>query len=40
MGRREKNLIRLPALIAGTATIPLVYALGKRTVGKVPSGSS
>ena len=30
----DPNLIRLPALIAGTATIPLVYALGKRTVGQ------
>jgi hypothetical protein len=29
------DLIRLPSLIAGTATIPLVYALGARTVGRV-----
>ena len=31
----DPNLIRLPALIAGTATIPLVFALGRRTVGQV-----
>ena len=28
------ELLRLPALIAGTATIPLVYALGRRAVGR------
>ncbi len=28
------ELIRLPALIAGIATIPLVYAIGIRTVGR------
>src|SRR5207302_2677690 len=28
------ELLRLPALIAGTATIPLVYLLGLRTVGR------
>jgi hypothetical protein len=28
------ELMRAPALIAGTATIPLVYALGMRTVGR------
>src|SRR3954447_3885651 len=28
------DLIRLPSLIAGTATIPLVYVLGSRTVGR------
>jgi 4-amino-4-deoxy-L-arabinose transferase-like glycosyltransferase len=27
-------LLRLPALIAGTATIPLVYVLGRRCVGR------
>jgi mannosyltransferase len=27
--------VRLPSLIAGTATIPLVYLLGARTVGRV-----
>ncbi|MBK5232553.1 MAG: glycosyltransferase family 39 protein [Thermoleophilia bacterium] len=30
------DLVRLPALIAGTAGIPLVYVLGLRTVGRVP----
>ena len=28
------ELLRLPALLAGTATIPLVYVLGTRTVGR------
>ncbi len=28
------ELLRLPALLAGTATIPLVYAVGARTVGR------
>ena len=28
------ELLRLPALLAGTATIPLVYVLGMRTVGR------
>jgi Dolichyl-phosphate-mannose-protein mannosyltransferase len=28
------ELLRLPALLAGTATIPLVYLLGLRTVGR------
>jgi hypothetical protein len=28
------ELLRLPALVAGTATIPLVYFLGARTVGR------
>jgi hypothetical protein len=28
------ELLRLPALVAGTATIPLVYLLGLRTVGR------
>jgi 4-amino-4-deoxy-L-arabinose transferase-like glycosyltransferase len=28
------ELLRLPALLAGTATIPLVYAVGLRTVGR------
>jgi 4-amino-4-deoxy-L-arabinose transferase-like glycosyltransferase len=28
------EMVRLPALVAGTATIPLVYAVGARTVGK------
>jgi Dolichyl-phosphate-mannose-protein mannosyltransferase len=28
------ELLRTPALLAGTATIPLVYALGLRTVGR------
>jgi len=28
------ELLRAPSLLAGTATIPLVYALGARTVGK------
>jgi hypothetical protein len=28
------ELLRAPALLAGTATIPLVYALGLRTVGR------
>jgi hypothetical protein len=27
------ELLRLPALLAGTATIPLVYALGRRAIG-------
>jgi hypothetical protein len=31
---KSPELLRLPALIAGTATIPLVYALGRRTVGR------
>jgi hypothetical protein len=30
----SSELLRLPALIAGTATIPLVYVLGLRTVGR------
>ncbi len=30
---KSPELLRLPALIAGTATIPLVYALGRRAVG-------
>jgi hypothetical protein len=30
----SSELLRLPALIAGTATIPLVYILGLRTVGR------
>jgi hypothetical protein len=29
-------LLRLPSLIAGTLTIPLVYMLGRRTVGRAP----
>ena len=29
------ELLRLPSLIAGTATIPLVFAIGRRTVGVV-----
>ncbi|MGK2955040.1 MAG: glycosyltransferase family 39 protein [Solirubrobacterales bacterium] len=29
------DLVRLPALIAGTACIPLIYVLGLRTVGRV-----
>ncbi len=29
-------LLRLPSLIAGTLTIPAVYALGRRTVGQLP----
>jgi uncharacterized membrane protein len=28
--------IRLPSLILGTATIPLIYALGRETVGRIP----
>ena len=28
--------VRLPSLIAGTATIPLVYLLGARTLGRLP----
>jgi hypothetical protein len=28
------ELLRLPALLAGTATIPLIYVLGVRTVGR------
>jgi hypothetical protein len=28
------ELLRAPALLAGTATIPLIYALGRRTVGR------
>jgi hypothetical protein len=28
--------IRLPAVLFGTATVPVVYALGRRTVGSVP----
>lgn len=28
------ELVRLPALVAGTATIPLVYRLGQETVGR------
>jgi Dolichyl-phosphate-mannose-protein mannosyltransferase len=28
-------LIRLPSLILGTATIPLIYALGRETVGRI-----
>jgi dolichyl-phosphate-mannose-protein mannosyltransferase len=28
------ELLRLPALVAGTATIPLVYAVGLRTIGR------
>ncbi len=28
--------IRLPSLILGTATIPLIYAIGRQTVGRVP----
>lgn len=28
------ELVRLPSLVAGTATIPLVYLLGRRTVGR------
>ncbi len=28
------ELLRLPALLAGTATIPLVYAIGRRTIGR------
>jgi 4-amino-4-deoxy-L-arabinose transferase-like glycosyltransferase len=28
------ELLRLPALIAGIASIPLVYAVGKRTIGR------
>jgi hypothetical protein len=31
---KSPELLRLPALIAGTATIPLVYALGRRMVGR------
>lgn len=30
------ELIRLPALIAGTASIPMVYLLGLRTTGRIP----
>lgn len=30
-------LLRLPSLVAGTLTIPLVYAVGRRTVGR-PAG--
>jgi hypothetical protein len=33
----EPELVRLPALIAGVASIPLVYAVGMRTVGR-PAG--
>lgn len=29
--------LRLPSLIAGTATIPAVYLLGTRTIGRVPA---
>src|SRR4051794_19082806 len=31
------ELLRLPSLLAGAATIPLVYAFGRRTVGR-PAG--
>lgn len=31
------ELLRLPELLAGTATIPLVYLLGVRTVGRRPA---
>lgn len=30
------ELVRLPALIAGTACVPLVFQLGRRSVGLVP----
>ena len=30
------DLVRLPALLAGTACIPLIYVMGLRTVGRVP----
>lgn len=30
------ELVRLPALIAGTACVPMIYLLGLRTVGRVP----
>ena len=29
------ELLRLPSLIAGTATIPIVYLVGVRTVGRM-----
>lgn len=31
----DPNLIRVPSLIAGTVSIPLLYLLGKRTIGVV-----
>ena len=31
------EVLRLPALLAGTATIPLVFALGTRTIGRRPA---
>lgn len=31
---RSPELLRLPALVAGIATIPLVHAVGRRTVGR------
>src|SRR5437763_12995814 len=31
---KSPELLRLPALLAGTATIPLIYTLGVRTVGR------
>lgn len=30
------ELVRLPALISGTACVPLIYLLGLRTVGRIP----
>jgi hypothetical protein len=33
-GSESPELLRLPSLVAGIATIPLVYALGLRTVGR------
>jgi hypothetical protein len=33
----DPEIVRLPSLIAGVATIPLVYLVGKRTVGRGPA---
>ena len=33
----DPEVVRLPSLIAGVATIPLVYLVGKRTVGRGPA---
>jgi uncharacterized membrane protein len=34
-GSHAATLVRVPSLAAGVATVPLVYALGARTVGRV-----
>jgi hypothetical protein len=36
-GGHAETLVRVPSLIAGVALVPLVWALGRRTVGRVPA---